>query len=67
MVPIVRYTGIAAWAWLIALGLGIIIIPGDPVICNACGQNSNTVIGVISMVLGAGGLTSIFVTSAARQ
>jgi hypothetical protein len=58
------WIGPLAWAWLILIGIAIIITPNGP-ICTVCGPGSNLVIGIISVVLGGIALVGRF-TAAAR-
>jgi hypothetical protein len=48
MMPAIRYL---AWAWLIIIG-ALMLTPGG-VSCIACGETLNSVLGVVSIVLGA--------------
>jgi hypothetical protein len=62
---IIRYL---AWAWLIIIGV-IIIVPIGPPICIACGATLTTmdyVLGVISLILGVLGFITEFRSGAAR-
>ncbi len=47
-----RLTRASAWAWVIIIG-GLMITPGG-IECIACGPIGSKVIGVISVILGAG-------------
>ena len=62
--PIIRYL---AWAWLIIIGV-IIIVPVGPPICIACGLALTTtdyVLGIVSLILGVLGFVSEFRGAAA--
>jgi hypothetical protein len=48
---------VLAWAWVIALGTGIILTPRGP-ICTVCGPGFNVAIAVITVVIGALGLVT---------
>ena len=43
-----------AWAWIIILGIGIIITPGGG-ICTVCGPLLTKIIGIISVAIGITG------------
>ncbi len=58
---IVRYV---AWAWIIIVG--VLMITPNGVQCIACGALLNTVLAVISVVLGAVGLYTEVRGTAAR-
>jgi hypothetical protein len=49
-----KYIGPLAWAWLIILG-GLMITPGG-VTCIKCGPALTSIIGIVSVVLGAAAL-----------
>ena len=52
-----------AWVWMIIVG-GLLIVPGWPPICIACGRATITtpeyVLGGVSVILGLAGLVSEF-------
>jgi len=63
MANINRWVAPLAWAWLILIGLGIIITPHGPV-CAACGDTGNLWIGIIAVVLGLVALAGRYMAGA---
>jgi len=53
-----KWVRVLAWAWIIIIG-GLMITPGG-VECIVCGRLLNTVVAVISVLLGAVGLYGEF-------
>ena len=43
-----------AWAWIIIVG-GLMIIPGEIIVCIACGPVLTKIIGLISIAIGIAG------------
>ena len=64
-----KIIGGVAYAWLIIIGAwGLLFTPHGPiVICIACGSQFDTIIAVISIALGIGGLISRTAPGAARS
>jgi len=62
-----KIIGGVAYAWLIIIGAwGLLFTPHGPiVICIACGSSLETIISVISIALGIGGIISRTAPSAA--
>ena len=63
MANINRWVAPLAWAWLILIGLGVIITPHGPV-CAACGDAGNLWIGIIAVVLGLVALAGRYMAGA---
>jgi hypothetical protein len=55
----------AAWAWIIAVGIGIIITPKGPV-CTICGDRLNLAIGILTVVAGGLGIVATMRNASAR-
>jgi hypothetical protein len=47
-----------AWAWLIIIGIWMLTPDGPQ--CIACGAQGNLVLAIVSILLGAAGLTTRF-------
>jgi hypothetical protein len=58
MSTILTWIGPLAWAWLIIIGIWMLTPDGPQ--CIACGAQGNLVLAIVSILLGAAGLTTRF-------